>query len=102
MINFEQIIEGWKNHLFPSSYMKEIIKKVSEERMAICEQCEFHSKFHKTYRPDEHCIDCGCTLLAKTKCLSCECPLDEPKWEAVVTEEEEELINNESNGEEKG
>jgi hypothetical protein len=45
-------------------------------------------------RPDEHCTNCGCTLAAKTRCLSCECPLK--KWMAVVkTHEEEQQLRKE-------
>jgi hypothetical protein len=87
-INFSQIYEGWKNNLFPAKEMKSYIKQVGKERMDICEQCEFISTKHTTIRPDVHCTDCGCTLSAKTKCLSCACPLD--KWKAVVASQEEE------------
>ena len=97
-IEIDKIYEGWKNSLFPPSHLKEIIKKVSGQRRAICNECEFNSRFHKTFRPDEHCVECGCTLSAKTKCLSCECPLGSPKWKAVVTEEQEDemTINDKS------
>jgi hypothetical protein len=91
-MNFSQLFEGWRNHISPPKYLKTIIKKVSEERMEICEGCYYHSKNHPSYRPDAHCTDCGCTLSAKTKCLSCECPLMPPKWKNVVTEEEEEIM----------
>lgn len=58
----------------------------------MCSLCENNSKFHKNFlRPDEYCILCGCTLTAKTKCLSCCC--DVHKWEAVVTEQQEEEMN---------
>ncbi len=79
-----QIYEGWKNHLLPEERMKDFINHVSEERTAICTQCEEHSynkPEYTTVRPDAHCTNCGCTLAAKTKCLSCECPLK--KWVAV-------------------
>jgi hypothetical protein len=92
MIDFSKIYEGWRNHLLPPSYLKEAIKKVSQERMDICEHCYYHSKFHPSFRPDAHCTECSCTLSAKTKCLSCSCPLSPPKWEAVVTEEEEVIM----------
>ena len=92
MIDFEKIYEGWRNHLFPPAYLKEIIKKVSDERLLICSTCEHNSKFHKTFRPDEHCTICECTLIAKTKCLSSEFPDEPPRWEAVVSEEEEEIM----------
>jgi hypothetical protein len=68
------------------------------ERMAVCLQCEHHSDNAKkngytSVRPDAHCTNCGCTLAAKTKCLSCECPLK--KWMGVVkTQEEEQKLKN--------
>lgn len=80
-MSLKQIYEGWKNHLLPEDRMKDFINYVSEERMAICTECEEHS-YNKPeqamLRPDAHCTNCGCTLAAKTKCLSCECPLK--KW----------------------
>lgn len=76
--------------MFPPKEMKALIKRVSEERLAICNECEHHSKNKKTLRPDDHCTHCGCTLSAKTKCLSCSCPLE--KWVALVSSDEEEQI----------
>jgi hypothetical protein len=75
-----QIYEGWKNHLLPQEKEKAFIKHVSNERLATCETCEHHSKNHTSVRPDAHCVECGCTLSAKTKCLTCECPFK--KWVA--------------------
>lgn len=103
-INIAQIIEGWRNKLIPPARIKELIEEVSKERIDICNFCTFHSANrmnYKTIRPDAHCTICGCTLSAKTKCLSCNCPLTPPKWEAVVSKEEEEEIDNEEsiNGE---
>ena len=79
----------------PPKELKNVIKKTSEERLAICNACDYHSnnrKNYKTIRPDEHCTKCGCTLSAKTKCLSCSCPLD--KWVALVTPDQEEEMQN--------
>jgi len=95
MINFKQIYEGWRNKLVPPSELKDLIEKTSEERMEICKKCYFFStnaKEHgyKTMRPDEHCSNCGCTLSAKTKCLSCKCPLE--RWMEIATDEEEQKI----------
>lgn len=76
-----QIYEGWKNHLLPEERKKDFIDHVSQERLAVCEACEEHSsnkKDYKSLRLDAHCTNCGCTLSAKTKCLTCECPLK--KW----------------------
>jgi hypothetical protein len=89
-INFSQIYEGWKNNLFPSKDMKPYIEAVAKERMSICEECPMHSKNFKTVRLDAHCTDCGCTLSAKLRCLSCECP--QKKWLAVIDEKKEEEI----------
>ena len=84
-----QIIEGWKNHLLPEERKKAFIKHVSNERLAICNECEHHSKNHKSIRIDAHCTNCGCTLSAKTKCLTCECPLK--KWMAQQIPEENDV-----------
>lgn len=83
-----KIFEGWRNDLFPPEKLKNEIKKVSAERLTICESCPNHSKNHKTVRPDAHCVSCGCTLSPKTKCLSCSCPIN--KWKSVLTSEQEE------------
>jgi hypothetical protein len=83
-MNFREIYEGWKNKLAPEEALKEIIKEASLYRMEICEACEFHSKNHLSIRPDAHCTNCGCTLSAKTACLSCKCPLK--KWEKIKIE----------------
>ena len=95
-INFSQIYEGWRNKLIPPSELKELIEKTSKERMEICRGCEFNSKNKKGYksmRPDEHCTDCGCSLVAKTRCLSCKCPLTNPLWKEVLTGEQEQAIH---------
>lgn len=67
----------------------------SDLRLRICRECPENSENKKktgwtTFRPDEHCTNCGCTLSAKTKCLSCECPLK--KWMAIASEEEEKKL----------
>jgi len=77
-MKINQVIEGWKNHLLPEEKQKAFIEYVSNQRMTICNACEYVSTKHKTIRPDVHCIECGCTLSAKTKCLTCECPFK--KW----------------------
>ena len=89
MSTFSQIYEGWRNKLIPQKEMKKLIRSVSRERISVCNECLFHSKFHKTLlRPDNHCTDCGCNLEAKSACLSCACPQN--KWTAVIANPEEE------------
>lgn len=83
-LKISEIIEGWRNKLVPPEELKDIITVVSKNRNIICMNCKFHSRFHYTpLRPDDHCTHCGCTLSAKTKCLSCSCPLDPPSWGPV-------------------
>jgi len=96
-MSLSQIFEGWKNHLSPDEYMKEVIDKVSSERMMICRECPLNSVNRKNYhslRIDEHCTACGCTLSAKTKCLTCKCPED--KWGPEITSDEQKTINDET------
>jgi hypothetical protein len=98
-INFSQVYEGWKNNLFPSEDMKPLIEEVAKDRMKICNDCPKHSKNHSTARPDNHCTECGCTLVAKVRCLSCICPLEVPSWMPVLDSVEKEYeIKNAING----
>jgi len=98
-INWSHIVEGWRNHLIPPQELREKIKQVSEERMAICRKCEYNSVNapQHTWLNDlyEHCTNCGCPLIAKTKCLSHGCELK--RWDAVITEEEEDSLNIDDN-----
>jgi len=94
-MELSKIYEGWRNKLVPPAELKDVIEKVSSERMDVCNTCEHHSENAKkkgfsSMRPDIHCTNCGCTLSAKTKCLSCACPLD--KWKAVLTDKQEQEI----------
>ena len=70
----KQMLEGWANVVFNSE------EELSAHRMKICNECEYISTKHKTLRPDVHCTNCGCTLNAKTRCASCQCPIG--KWKA--------------------
>ena len=90
-MSLKQIIEGWRNNIMPPENIKDLIGLVSEERLSICNLGTEHSsnkENYKSIRPDAHCTNCGCTLSAKTKCLSCKCPLN--KWDAVLSPEQEE------------
>lgn len=79
----KQIYEGWGNHLFPSEEAKELIETISNKRLEICTTCPEYSEkgFYK------HCKQCGCAFPAKTKCMSCQCPLN--KWQPLITKDEE-------------
>lgn len=87
MSKLSEIMEGWGNKVIPPSELKDVIEQASAERMEICNNCEHHSKNHKdTMRLDAHCRKCGCTLSAKTRCLSCSCPIK--KWTSIDVKEE--------------
>jgi hypothetical protein len=91
-MSLNQIIEGWKNHLLPEERQKAFIEHVSSTRLAVCQDCEEHSSNKKDYtsiRIDAHCTNCGCTLSAKTKCLTCECPLK--KWLSQLMPQENDV-----------
>ncbi len=106
-MNFLEIFEGWKNDILPSERIKELIKQVSEERMAICKTCIAYDETGQgcSIPLSQPCCNkhvkvnnisgCGCPLQKKTKCLSCKCPAS--KWIALSTEEQDELINNKLN-----
>ncbi len=110
MINFFEVLEGWRNDLFPPDKLKEIINRVSEERLAICRDCEGYDDTGKgcSVPGTNPCCNknivilngikgCGCPLNKKTKCLSCKCPVN--KWKAVLTEEQEEKFKSKIDGE---
>jgi hypothetical protein len=96
-MKLNQIYEGWRNKLLPPAALKDLIKKTSLERTVICNGCAFHSKHHHTpIRPDDHCTHCGCNIDAKTKCLSCECPLGQ--WMPLMSLiEEQEILKTNDN-----
>ena len=96
-LNWEHIWEGWRNNIIPPKRIKNYILRTSKERLSVCRECEWHSSKQRTIRIDEHCTVCGCPLKALTKCLSCNCSIEEfgelPKWEAVTSFQEEEDFN---------
>ena len=71
----KEIAEGWANYILRRE------ENVSKLRTKICEGCEWHSSKHETNRPDVHCFKCKCTLAAKTRSLTSECPIG--KWAKI-------------------
>lgn len=92
-IDFKGILNGAWNSLF----IKESVEAVHKERMEVCRKCSYNSETmkkesdYKTFRPDFHCVICGCNLDMKTRCMACECP--EKKWGLLMSEKEEQEMN---------
>ena len=89
--NADKIAEGVMNRVFK----KEHIEVMAEARMEICNECELlDTKGDACFAPGTQpcCSDCGCSLSFKTRSPSSACPKE--KWRAVLTEEQEEKLNN--------
>ena len=77
-----QIYHGWKNWLFPRKNQSKQINEVFVSRYAVCHSCRLNSRrFRIWWRPDEHCVKCGCTLVTKLRCLECACPKE--LWSSI-------------------
>ena len=94
--NKGQILEGISNSLFK----KEHVEEIAQHRMQICKKCALYDVQGKgcMVPGSQPCCDerkggCGCSLNLKTRSLSSACPLAKPKWEAVLSEEEEDELN---------
>lgn len=108
--NKKSILEGIKNKAFKKSDIEDI----ALFRHSICKGCVWNSKKYETYEEvpefireikdedwitsciqsnNEKCLYCSCTISIdnsiKLRSLSSKCPLPEPKWEAVVEDEEQ-------------
>ena len=83
-----KIMEGIKNTIVRDKFVEDVASLRIEE----CNKCE--SKGNECAVPGTApcCNECGCSLTFKTRSLSSECPLG--KWKALVSEEEEEQLDN--------
>ena len=88
--NKGKILEGIKNKIFK----KEHVEKIAKDRLTICESCPlFDIKGDKCMVPGTQpcCGSCGCSMDLKIRALGAECP--EGKWKAILTHEENYLLN---------
>jgi hypothetical protein len=92
--NKGQILEGITNSIFK----KEDVEEIAQYRMQICNNCDLLDEEGEgcMVLGTQPCCNekkggCGCSLSLKTRALSSECPLG--KWEAELTEEEEDKLN---------
>lgn len=93
-IVWKEILEGWRNDLFPPEEIKDKIRQTQEQRLNICKRCPFNSTPNKINNIS-YCKDCGCPLKKKSACLHCECP--QQKWFAELTEEEVKTLKTKNN-----
>lgn len=85
-----KILEGIRNNIFK----KADVEHIAAERMAICEACpHIDTTGDKCAVPGTSpcCGLCGCSLSLKTRALSAAC--DDKRWDAVLSEEEQDLVN---------
>lgn len=89
-----KILEGIKNNIFK----KEHVEEIAESRMTICRRCPYLDKIGNSCSvpgTQPCCKECGCRLSWKTRSLSSDCP--QGFWKAVLSEEEEDALENKLN-----
>lgn len=95
--NRANILEGVKNSIFKSNHVEEIAKA----RMEICNTCpdiDLEGSSCLVTGTQPCCSKCGCSLKFKTRSLSSSCGDEEnPKWESLLSEEEEYSIKDQIN-----
>ena len=85
-----KILEGIRNNIFK----KADVEHIAAERMSVCSTCpDLDTEGSKCMVPGTGpcCGLCGCSMSLKTRALSASC--DAGKWEAVLTQDEQELLD---------
>ena len=85
--NRKEIFEGIKNAIVRDS----LIETIAEKRSLICNDCDRMGNKCAVPGTQPCCNECGCSLSFKTRSLSSDCPLE--KWQALVSEKEEDKLN---------
>jgi hypothetical protein len=89
--NRKQIIEGVTNSIIRDQVIEDIAKLRQEQ----CDSCNLKGDDCAIPGTAPCCNQCGCSLTFKTRSLSSECPHpDGAKWKAIVSEEEEDRLDN--------
>lgn len=92
--NKGKILEGIKNRLFTT----DDIREVAEHRLEVCNKCpHLDTEGSNCYVPGTQpcCSLCGCSMGLKAYAMSAEC--DDGRWQAVMTEEQEDELNEQLN-----
>lgn len=85
-IDWRGLAEGIRNKVIPPTELRALVEQTHEERMSICNDCEFL----RATVSGPRCGKCGCFLNLKTRCLKCECPIQ--KWLAVAEDDISQLV----------
>ena len=88
--NIRQIAEGIKNKVFKNDDV-EAVAKLRWQHCSVCPALDTKGNKCAMKGTQPCCADCGCSLGFKVRSLSTECP--KGFWDAVVTEEQEDIIN---------
>ncbi len=89
--NRKQIFEGITNSIIRDDFVED----VASHRIEVCDRCSLKGDKCSIPGTGPCCNACGCSLTFKTRSLSSECPHPEgPKWKAIITEEEENKLDN--------
>jgi hypothetical protein len=87
--------------LLNSVIKKDDVEQIAQARMDICNECpHIDRQGDKCFVPGTQpcCSKCGCKLAWKTRSLSSSCGDEEnPRWNAIVSEQEEAEIFNKLN-----
>ena len=90
-----KILEGIKNSIIRDEFVEE----VAALRIEVCKECSIYDTTGSgcIMPGSQPCCDvnkggCGCSLAFATRSLSKDCPLG--KWEALITEDEEDKLDN--------
>jgi hypothetical protein len=86
--NRHKIVEGIKNSFIKNKFVEE----VAVMRFAVCNECPSKGTECAVKGTAPCCNECGCSLAFKTRSLASDCPLG--KWEALISEEEEDALDN--------
>ena len=85
--NKKQILEGIKNAVIRDEFVEDIARS----RWDICKRCNKNGDNCAVPGTQPCCGECGCSLGIKMRSLSSDCPLN--KWQAIITQEEEDKLN---------
>ncbi len=94
--NKGKILEGIKNNIFRNEHIEDI----ANQRLEICKECNSWDTDGKSCvipGTAPCCKECGCKMSFKARSLSAECDLG--KWDSILTEDEEDLLNENLNKE---